>query len=108
MKLAELIRAVGALAQTGGSRQHYEALAGEAENLANMVDWANGPIDPEGQWLSQLAALQDDLQHRYVQMSEPAMALLNGMLTRLGQAIAQHDSEFEAGKAGEDEGEDFI
>jgi len=108
MKLAELLQAVRVLTQTGGSGLQYEALAGEAENLANMVDWANGPIDPEDRWLSQLAALQDDLQHRYVQMSEPAMALLNDMLTRLGQAIAQHDSEFEAGKTGEDEGEDFI
>ena len=72
-----------------------------------MVDWAGGPIDPDGHWLSRLAALQDDLQCRHAQMSDPAIALLNDTLTMLGRAIAQHDADFEAGKAGEDEGEDF-
>lgn len=107
MKLPELLRAISALAETGGSVQQYETLAGAADSLANMVDWASGPIDPDGQWLSRLAALQDDLQYRHAQMSDPAIAVLNDTLTKLGRAIAQHDADLEAGKAGEDEGEDF-
>lgn len=107
MKLPELLRAVSALAETGGSVQQYEALTAAAENLVNMVDWAGGPIDPKGQWLSRLAVLQDDLQCRHAQMSDPAIVVLNDTLTKLGRAIAQHDSEYEAGKSGDEEGEDF-
>ncbi len=107
MKLPELLRAVSALAETGGTQQQYAALTSAADKLVNMVDWAGGPIDPDGRWLSRLAALQDDLQCRHVQTSDPAIALLNVTLTMLGRAIAQHDADFEAGKAGEDEGEDF-
>ena len=108
MKLTELFRAVSVLAQTGGSGQQHEALAREAENLADMVGWANGPIDPQGQWLARLAALQDDLLQRQQQTQEPGIALLNDSLSRLGQAIARHDDDFdETGDTGEDAGEDF-
>ncbi len=109
MTLAQLLRAVSALAESGGSGPQYETLAREAEGLADMVGWANGPIDPLGQWLERLSALQDDLQHRHAQASAPEILLLNDRLTRLGQAIAQHDRDLDAGEAGEgtDEGEDF-
>lgn len=107
MKLPELLRAVAALAETGGTKQQYTVLTSAADNLVNMVDWAGGPIDPKGHWLSRLATLQDDLQYRHAQRNDPAIVLLNDALTKLGRAIAQHDADFEAGKAGDDEGEDF-
>ncbi len=107
MKLPELLRAVSALAETGGTEEQYSALTSATDNLVNMVDWAGGPIDPDGQWLSRLAALQDDLQYRHAQVNDPAIVLLNDTLTKLGRAIAKHDADYEAGRAGEDEGEDF-
>lgn len=107
MTLAQLLRAVSALAETGGSGRHYETLARQADGLADMVGWANGPIDPLGQWLERLSALQDDLQQRYAHSGEPGITLLNDRLTRLGQAIAQHDGDVEAGAADGDEGEDY-
>ena len=107
MKLPELLRAVSALAETGGSEQQYADLTSAADNLVNMVDWAGGPIDPGGQWLSRLSVLQDDLQYRQAKVNDPAIELLYDTLTKLGRAIAQHDAEYEAGKAGDDEGEDF-
>ncbi|OGI59261.1 MAG: hypothetical protein A2V58_05620 [Candidatus Muproteobacteria bacterium RBG_19FT_COMBO_61_10] len=109
MTLAQLFRAVSTLAETGGSGRQYEALARQAESLADMVGWANGPIDPLGQWLERLSALQDDLQQRHAQSGEPEIPLLNDRLARLGQAIAQHDRDLASGATGEDtgEGEDF-
>lgn len=107
MNLTELLRAINTLAQNGGTGQQYEALAVKAENLADMVHWADGVIDPEDHWLTRLATLQDDLQQSYAQTKEPAIAVLNDRLTLLGTAIAQHDIDFKAGHTDEDEGEDF-
>ncbi len=107
MNLTELLRAINTLAQNGGTGQQYEELAVNAENLADMVHWANGPIDAEGQWLDRLAALQDNLQQVYAQTNEPAITMLHDRLTHLGQAISKHDSDLAAGHPDEDEGEDF-
>ena len=107
MKLPELLRAAASVAQTGGDAKQHEAIAREAENLADMVSWAPNPIDPTGEWLNRLATVQDDLQQRYAQSAEPTLALLNDTLTRLGEAIAKHDSDLEANGSGDD-GEDLI
>ena len=107
MKLPELLRAAAAVAQTGGDGKQHEAIAREAENLADMVSWAADPIDPTGEWLSRLAAVQDDLQRRYLQSRDGTLALLNDTLTRLGEAIAKHDSDLDANGSGDD-GEDLI
>lgn len=107
MKLSDLLRAVSALAETGGSGKQYEILAREAEALADMVGWANGPIDPGGQWLERLATLQDDLQVRYAETREPAITILNDRLTGLGRAIMRHDTDLEKRETDGDDGEDF-
>jgi hypothetical protein len=107
MTLTELLRSVGIVAQTGGTPQDCESLGRAADNLADMVGWASGPIDPDGQWLERLAALQADLQHRHRHSPDTALVALNDRLTRLGQAIARHDADLEAGAADADDGEDF-
>lgn len=107
MKLTELLRSASAVAETGGSAQQCEALAREAENLSDMVGWANGPIDPRGEWLARLATVQDDLQLRAIQTGDMAIAALNDSLTRLGRAIARHDGDLIADKTGDDDGDDF-
>lgn len=107
MKLRELLRAAAGIAQTGGNPERIEALAREAESLADMVGWAGGAIDPTGDWLTRLAAVQDDLQARHAQTREEALAILNDALIRLGQAIARHDSDLEDSDGAGDDGEDF-
>jgi hypothetical protein len=107
MNLTELLRAIAAVAQTGGTPAQCEALGREVQALADMVGWANGPIDVEGRVLDRLAALQDDLKIRHLQTNETALALLHDTLTDLGRAIARHDGDLDAKNAGEDEGEDF-
>jgi hypothetical protein len=107
MKLTELFEAVGEVAQTGAPASHCEVLAREAESLADMVGWANGPIDPEGRMLERLAALQDNLALRHVHTTDPALAMLQNALSDLGRAIARHDEQLGSDSDGEDEGEDF-
>jgi len=107
MKLPELMRAVSDVAQTGGTALHCEALAREAGRLADMVGWASGPIDPQGQLLERLATLQDDLSARNAQTGDAGIAMLHHALTVLGRAIARHDEQLDPESAGDDESEDF-
>lgn len=107
MKLVDLLREINTVAQTGGSSAQCEVLAREAENLADMVGWAQGPIDPQGQWLDRLSLLQDDLQERYRQTNDVTLVILNETLTRLGKTIAKHDADLNSNQNAEDDGEDF-
>jgi hypothetical protein len=108
MKLPELMRAIGNVAQTGGTAAHCEELAREAGRLADMVGWATGPIDPQGQLLERLATLQEDLTVRQAQADHAGIALLQSALTGLGRAIARHDEQLDPGSASDnDQGEDF-
>lgn len=104
MTIAELLRTIGALVETGAPAARREALARETEALADMVGWAIGPIDPTGELLDRLAALQADLTARHAKSRDAAIALLHDALTDLGRAIARHDEDLDAGRdADEDE-----
>lgn len=107
MKLSELMRAVGEVAQSGGTTGRCEELAREAQRLADMVGWATGPIDPGGQLLERLAALQDDLIARHAKLGEEHVLMLHNAFTELGRAISRHDEQLDPDSAGEDEGEGF-
>lgn len=107
MNLSELLAAIAAIAQSGGTAARYEALAREIEAMADMVGWAHGPIDAEGRLLDRLAALQDELQQRHTQTHETALVLLHDTLTDLGRAIALHDSDLDSHHDTREEGEDF-
>jgi hypothetical protein len=108
MQLSELLRAISAVAQTGGTPAVYEALGREAERLADMVGWANGAIDPSGQLLERLASLQDDLSVRHAQTQETTLMLLHDALTGLGRAIARHDEDLNRSAEGDEDGEDLM
>ncbi len=108
MKFQELMRAIAAVAQTGGTPQHCEALAREAAGLADMVGWANGPIDAGGQLLERLATLQDDLRLRHARTEEPSLALLHDALADLGRAIARHDEDLDSSCTHDDEDEYLV
>ncbi len=107
VKLPELLRAISYVAQTGGTPEHCEDLAGAAGRLADMVGWATGPIDPKGQLLERLATLQEDLSLRHAGSDAAGLAVLQDALTSLGRAIARHDEQLDPEAAGDDEGEDF-
>jgi len=107
MSFAELLRAINTVAQTGGSSARCEELGREVYRFADMVGWATGPIDPKGLLLKRLAALQTNLELRYAQTREAAVAALHDSLTDLGRAIARHDDDLDPENEGSDEGEDF-
>jgi hypothetical protein len=71
-----------------------------------MVGWAIGPIDPGGELLDRLAALQTDLAAQHARTQDAAVALLHDTLTDLGRAIARHDEDIEARRT-EDEDDDI-
>ncbi len=105
MNLVELLRAISNATQTGGTPARYEALARETQALADMVGWATGPVDPQGEWLERLAALQEDLKLRHAQTRDPVLALLHDSLTDLGRAIARHDEDLDASRADDEDEE---
>jgi hypothetical protein len=107
MNLPELLRAINTVAQTGAPPATCEGLAREVHRFADMVGWATGPIDVHGQLLDRLAALQSDLELRYAQTRDAALAALHDSLTDLGRAIARHDEDLDPGHPAGDEGEDY-
>jgi hypothetical protein len=107
MNLPELLRAINTVAQTGATPARCEGLAREVHRFADMVGWAIGPIDAHGSLLDRLAALQSDLDLRYAQTRDAALAALHDSLTDLGRAIARHDEDLDPGSIGGDAGEDF-
>jgi hypothetical protein len=107
MHLSELLRAINAVAQTGAPAGRCEALARQVQAIADMVGWSIGPIDPHGQLLDRLAALQGDLELRHAQTHDASLAVLHDALTDLGRAIARHDEDLCPGNNGNDEGDDF-
>gem|GEM_PF-1454481 len=106
MNLPELLRAINTVAQTGATPARCEWLAREVHRLADMVGWATGFIDANGQLLNRLAALQSDLDVRYAQTRDMSIATLHDSLSVLGRAIASHDEDLDPGCTAEDEGED--
>jgi hypothetical protein len=101
MQLPELLRAIHTLAQTGGTPGQCEALARQATAFADMVGWAAGPIDPKGELLDRLSALQADLELRYAQTRSAQIAVVHDSLTDLGRAIARHDDDLSGESLGD-------
>jgi hypothetical protein len=106
VNLTELLREVSHVAETGGTPARIEALVRETQALADMVGWASGPIDPQGEWLGRLAALQDDLKQRHAQNHDPVLVMLHDSLTDLGRAIGRHDEDLDASSGANDVDED--
>lgn len=106
MTISELLRTISAVVESGTPTVRCEALARETEALADMVGWAIGPIDPRGELLDRLAALQTDLAAQHARTPDAAVALLHDALTDLGRAVARHDEDIEARRT-EDEDDDI-
>ncbi len=102
MNPRELLRAI----------EHYLAapdpaalpvLTQDIHNLADMVGWANGPIDPEGRLTEKLAGFLGQLRAQYEAAPNGGVAALHDSLGQLADAIAYHDRDLDAGRADDDE-----
>ena len=62
-----------------------------ATDLADMVGWAPGPIDPEGLLNVRFLTLQESLRERYSARPDASVAGLHDALGALGDAIVRHD-----------------
>ncbi|MEA3413530.1 MAG: hypothetical protein U9R74_18655 [Pseudomonadota bacterium] len=107
MRLPDLLREINTVAQTGDEPMRCESLARQIYSFADMVGWAEGPIDAQNGILNRLSALQDDLEGRFAQTNDPSIAALHDSLTALGRAIARHDEDLQAGDPDNDDGDDL-
>ncbi|MBI3562964.1 MAG: hypothetical protein HY080_14735 [Gammaproteobacteria bacterium] len=72
-------------------------------DLADMVGWAAGPIDPQGQLHTRILSLLDRLRTRYATQSDASLAALHDALGTLGDAIARHDRDLSSEQDPDDE-----
>lgn len=73
-----------------------------ATDLADMVSWAPGPIDPDGLFIERLQTLQGTLRARHEQLPDSGVAALHDALAELHAAIARHDGDLTAGDPADD------
>lgn len=72
-------------------------------NLADMVGWAEGPIDPEGRYAERLAGFLGALRAQYEAAPNNGIAALHDSLGQLADAIARHDRDLAAEREDDDE-----
>lgn len=77
-------------------------LTQDVHNLADMVGWANGPIDPEGRLTETLASFIGRLRAQHEAAPNDGVAALHDSLGQLADAIARHDRDLDGGRADDD------
>ncbi|MCR4301855.1 MAG: hypothetical protein NUV51_09615 [Sulfuricaulis sp.] len=88
------------------SANEHVLLAQKVSDLADMVGWADGPIDPQRQFAERFETLMELLRLRHAQTSEPSVAALHDVLAELHGAIDRHDRDL-AVKRDADEDDEF-
>lgn len=81
-------------------------LSVEAERMADMTGWANGPIDPRGQIIPAFENLKQQLRVRFEATQNPEIANLHDSLAGLINAIARHDDDLNPAGVGATEDSD--
>ena len=71
----------------------FIVLAQKISDLADMVGWASGPIDPKGQLTDRLKSLMESLRARHEQTGEESIAALHDCVAGLSETIHQHDQD---------------
>ena len=103
MNLCELIDSVTASIESHTATDNSRVvLAQAASDIADMVGWASGPIDPQGKALAQLQLLMERLRSIHEQLPNASVAALHDSLAELVHAIDRHDRDLERGSV-EDE-----
>lgn len=106
MKLPALLNEVKKTVETDDSSPNeHVLLAQKVSDLADMVGWANGPIDPEQKIFVRLEALMESLRERYGRTTEPSIAALHDVLAELHRAIDRHDSDLAVKRDGGEDDE---
>ena len=98
MNLRELIDSVTASIDSHAATDNSRVvLAQAASDIADMVGWAGGPIDPQGQALARIQSLMERLRAIHDQLPNPSVAALHDSLAQLSRAIERHDRDLEQG-----------
>lgn len=103
---AELLQAVSSVLAEGGTENRYLDLAVAAESLADMVGWAEGPVDAKGRLDERLEFLQQGLRRIYEQNADAAVAALHDALGHLREAVVSHDQDVAGKTSGGTEDDD--
>jgi hypothetical protein len=106
MKLPALLDEIKKAVETEDSTANsHVVLVQKASDLADMVGWADGPIDPEQRLAVRFEALMESLRERYGRTKEPSMAALHDVLAELHQAIDGHDRDLDVKRDADEEDE---
>ena len=74
-------------------RYDAQGVAGMALQMAEMVGWAPGMIDPGGELNTGLERLRQMARDRYEREPRPGMASLHDAIADLMDAVARHDRD---------------
>lgn len=74
-------------------------------NLADMVGWANGPIDPEGHFTDRLLVLLAALHVHHDAAPSNGVAALHNALGELAETVTRHDRDLAVRRDADDEDE---
>ena len=85
------------------SRFDTRGVAGMAVQMAEMVGWAPGLIDPGGELHNGLERLRQKARARYERDPHPAMASLHDAIADLIDAVARHDRDLRGDGVVEDD-----
>ncbi len=107
MKLLALLDEVTKAVESDDSTANtHVALAQKISDLADMVGWADGPIDPERRLADRFETLMESLRARHVRTSEPSVAALHDALAQLHGAIDRHDRDLVVQRDADEEDEE--
>jgi len=78
-------------------------LAKQAQQLADMVGWADGIIDKDGQVSTAFLQLQNQARTQYKANNDSNLATFHDELGNLLAAIVKHDEDLELSPDGNDD-----
>ncbi|MHB8623274.1 MAG: hypothetical protein ACYC9J_08145 [Sulfuricaulis sp.] len=107
MKLLALLdETTKAVESNDSTANMHVTLAQKIADLADMVGWADGPIDSDRRLADRLESLMETLRARHARTDEPSMAVLHGALAELQVRIDRHDRDLSSQRDSDDDGED--
>jgi len=95
MTIAEFHRAVIDALAVEPHDETLQSLAGEAQQLADMVGWAEGAIDKEGRVSDAFMDLTARARAQHDATKNDNVALLHDAIGELMAAILRHDADFD-------------
>jgi len=105
MKLVALLGEIEQTLQRDDSTANeHIVLAQKIVDLADMVGWASGPIDPEGRLAERLQSIMQALRSRHERTDEASIATLHDTIAGLHETVDKHDRDLApSSDVGEDE-----